>query len=387
MNLDIKQLNNMKIRTKLLVTTIVIMLIPLIALSILSTDLIDEGIGGQAQTKIIGDLGAAHEIYKSMEEKLQIAAFSIASSRDVSDEIATSSNENTLKFIQSLKSQYPFISTIVITDSSGKVVARSNDPSRKGVSLASDPFVASALRGNGIVGTAIIPEEELYLYKLDTQARLDILPTDNAMPTDRKVETSGMMIKVSSPIYSGGKIVGSVVVGHLINRDFTIVDDTKNAVKVETATIFMNDLRISTNVKKLDGNRAIGTRVSIPVYNTVLKDGKTYFGRAFVVNGWYITAYEPIYDINKKVIGILYVGTPEAPFVDLKNNAQRNIIIIGVASLIFAVMISIFLSNKMMRPIDRLLSAADGIGKGDLTRYITIESNDEIGSLASNFNK
>ncbi len=129
------------------------------------------------------------------------------------------------------------------------------------------------------------------------------------MPTDKKVETSGMMIKASSPIYSRGKVTGSVVVGHLINKDFAIVDEVKNAVKVETSTIFLNDLRVSTNVKKLDGNRAIGTRVAIPVYDAVLREGKTYYGRAFVVNAWYVTAYEPIYDINEKVIGILYVGT------------------------------------------------------------------------------
>ncbi len=387
MNLNIKQLKNIKIRTRLLITIIAVMLIPLVALSILSNNLIDEGITGQAQTKIIGDLGAAHEIYKSLEEKLEISAYSMASNGDVINDIMGSSNTNILKVIQSQKKQYPFISAIVVTDSSGKVIARSNDPGAKGTDLTNDPFVSAALNGKSIAGTAIIPEPELSLDRLDTQARLDILPTENAMPSDRKVETSGMMIKVSNPIYYNGKIVGSVVVGHLINRDFTIVDDTKNAVKVETATIFMNDLRISTNVQKLDGNRAIGTRVSIPVYNAVLIDGKTYFGRAFVVNGWYITGYEPIYDINRKVIGILYVGTPEAPYVDLKNNAQNNILLIGAAGLIFAVIMSLFLSNRFMKPIDVLLSAAKEIGNGDLTKTITIESGDEIGSLADNFNK
>ncbi len=387
MNLDIKKLNNLKIGNKLLLTIIFVMLIPLVALSIMSNNLIDEGITGQAQTKIIGDLGASHEIYKSMEEKLQITAFSIASNADVAKDVMSSSNSNTLIYIQSLKSQYPIISTIVVTDASGKVIARSNDPGQIGTNLASDPFVSAALNGKGIAGTAIIPEGELSLDKLDTQARLDILPTENAMPSDRKVETSGMMIKVSSPIYYNGKIAGSVVVGHLINRDFTIVDNTKNAVKVETATIFMNDLRISTNVMKLDGNRAIGTRVSIPVYNAVLKEGKTYFGRAFVVNGWYITAYEPIYDINEKIIGILYVGTPEAPFVELKNNALNNIVLLGAFSLIFAIIVSMFLSGRLMKPIERLLSAANEIGNGDLTKVLTVESNDEIGSLASNFNK
>lgn len=380
-------LKNMKIRTKLLITIVFVTLIPLSALGILSMNLINDGIGGQAQTKIIGDLGAAHEIYNEMEEKLEIAAYTVAGNGDIAVDLEAGSNVKITKSIQSLKNQFPFINTIIVTDSSGKVVARSNNPSQKGESLSSDPFVVQALEGKGITGTDIVREEELIPDKLEETARLEIIPTEGAMKTDRTVETAGMMIKASSPVYSQGKIIGSVVVGHLINRDFTIVDDTKNAVKVETATIFMNDLRISTNVKKKDGSRAIGTRVSIPVYNAVLTEGKTFFGRAFVVNGWYITAYEPIYDINRKVIGILYVGTPEAPFVDLKKDAQENILLIGIVSLILAILLGILISSKLVKPIYNLLNIADKIGKGDLDNNITVDSGDEIGSLASVINQ
>lgn len=384
MNLSIKILSNMKIKTKLLATIILVVLIPLISLAFFSTNIIDEGIGGQAQTKIIGDLGAAHEIYSGMEEKLQMTAYFVASKRDI---YRAMNSSDISKYIQDVKKQNPFISTIIITDSSGKVVARSNNPAQHGESLAPDPFVASALSGKGAVASAIVPAEELARDKLEEQARLELIPTDGSMPTDKKVETSGMMIKASSPIYSDGRVAGSVIVGHLINRDYSIVDETRNAVKVETSTIFMNDLRVSTNVKKLDGNRAIGTRVSIPIYNSVLRDGKTFYGRAFVVNAWYVTGYEPIYDIDKKVIGILYVGTPEAPFVELKKNAQQSILLIGIGSLIFALLLGLFLSNRLIKPIYSLVSAAEEIAKRDLTREIKVESNDEIGSLAATFNK
>ncbi len=381
MKLNIAMLGNIKIKTKLLITIVTVVLIPLIALALFSTNLIDEGIGGQAQTKIVGDLGAAHEIYSGMEKKLQMTAYFVANKGD----IQTSSNSSISKYIQSVKSQYPFISTIIVTDSSGKVIARSNNPSQNGDILASDPFVASALKGKDAGATAIVQADELARDKLEEQAKLELIPTDGAMATDKKVETSGMMIKASSPIYSDGKIAGTVVVGHLINRDFTIVDETKNAVKVETSTIFMNDLRVSTNVKKLDGNRAIGTRVSIPIYNAVMRDGKTYYGRAFVVNAWYVTGYEPIYDIDKKVIGILYVGTPEAPFVDLKKNAQQNILLIGAGSLIFAMLLGLLMSNKLIKPIYNLVNVAEEIADGKLKVNIQNTSGDEIGTLSNKF--
>jgi methyl-accepting chemotaxis protein len=108
------------------------------------------------------------------------------------------------------------------------------------------------------------------------------------------------------------------------NRDMDtpsmIVDKTRN-LSVETCTVFqrMNPdgdmLRVCTNVEKLDGTRAIGTFIPAinpdgranPVISAVL-DGDTYRGRAFVVNAWYITAYEPIRDRNGSIVGILYVG-------------------------------------------------------------------------------
>lgn len=102
-----------------------------------------------------------------------------------------------------------------------------------------------------------------------------------------------------------------------------IVDPVKDMLDV-TCTVFqkMNPkgdmLRVATNVLSADGNRAIGTYIpsvnangsANPVVSAVL-GGTTYTGRAFVVDRWYITAYEPIFDNSRNVIGVLYVGIPQ----------------------------------------------------------------------------
>ncbi len=100
-----------------------------------------------------------------------------------------------------------------------------------------------------------------------------------------------------------------------------IVDFIKSQ-SVETATIFQKIedgyLRISTNVLKLDSTRAVGTFIpnSSEVIQTV-EQGKTFYGRAFVVNDWYLTAYEPII-IGGVTQGILYVGVKEREYAFLK---------------------------------------------------------------------
>jgi len=108
------------------------------------------------------------------------------------------------------------------------------------------------------------------------------------------------------------------------NGDLTkktpIVDDI-TALVGETATIFqrMNDqgdmLRVATTVPATAHERAIGTYIPAvapdgaanPVIAAILK-GETYHGRAYVVNDWYLAAYEPIRDPAGTLVGMLYVG-------------------------------------------------------------------------------
>ncbi|MBI5895640.1 MAG: Cache 3/Cache 2 fusion domain-containing protein [Desulfobacterales bacterium] len=99
-----------------------------------------------------------------------------------------------------------------------------------------------------------------------------------------------------------------------------IVDEVTRLVG-ETATIFqrMNAggdmLRVATTVRTAANRRAIGTYIPSvnpdgtknPVISAIL-EGDTYHGRAYVVNAWYLTAYEPILDATGNLVGMLYVG-------------------------------------------------------------------------------
>lgn len=108
-----------------------------------------------------------------------------------------------------------------------------------------------------------------------------------------------------------------------LNIETPVVDAVTRLVG-ETATIFqrMNErgdmLRVATTVQTTTGKRAIGTYIPAvnpdgannPVISAIL-EGKTYHGRAYVVNAWYLTAYEPLKDSSGKLVGMLYVGTKQ----------------------------------------------------------------------------
>jgi PAS domain S-box-containing protein len=128
-------------------------------------------------------------------------------------------------------------------------------------------------------------------------------------------QSTNELSRVRVPLWSIG--------GKPITEDYTLVDRVQKLVG-GTCTVFQRIkgdrlLRISTNVLHANGTRAVGTYLpaSSEVARTILR-GETYRGRAFVVNAWYITAYEPIRNQNNEIIGALYVGIPEQSALSLK---------------------------------------------------------------------
>ena len=247
-----------------------------------------------------------------------------------------------------------------------------------------------------VSGTVILNEEFLSAesHELADRARIKVLPTERAAPREGDEETSGMAVAVAVPVFEENDLIGVVYGGVLLNRSTQIVDTVRNAVfknevyegrNIGTATIFFKDLRISTNVLTPDGKRAIGTRVSKEVKENVLDKGKRWTDRAFVVNEWHITAYEPIEDIFGERVGMLYVGLPEAKYADMRWKAISIFILITVAGILLAIGLGYIMADKIMRPVHRLIKASNEVSEGSLSPDIGPVSKDEIGVLQKTF--
>jgi two-component system NtrC family sensor kinase len=126
-----------------------------------------------------------------------------------------------------------------------------------------------------------------------------------------------------------------------------------------------------------DGKRAIGTRVSKEVKEYVLTKGKRWTDRAFVVNDWYITAYEPIEDIFGERVGMLYVGVLEAKYADIRKKALSVFVLITLAGMALAIGLGYILANKIMNPVHQLIKASQQVSEGSLTPEIGPISRDE----------
>jgi len=138
--------------------------------------------------------------------------------------------------------------------------------------------------------------------------------------------------KKSAPIDLPRLAVGGTELGQNFDaaRYTPVIDDAVSLVG-GTCTIFqkMNAagdmIRVATNVQTKDGRRAIGTFIPAvgadgkpnAVVSTVM-GGKTYTGKAFVVDTWYITSYEPLTDAAGNIIGMLYVGIKQENVTSLR---------------------------------------------------------------------
>lgn len=170
---------------------------------------------------------------------------------------------------------------------------------------------------------------------------------------------------------------------HVVNGDFEIVDKVK-AIAGGVATIFMGDMRVTTNVKKPDGSRAVGTRLAPgPAYNAVFNEHKPYRGEADILGAPYFTTYEPIMDASGEVVGILFVGLRKSEFLTILDDLLRWNIVSGATVALFASLLLLLSVRRMLRPLHRLQKAMEALASGQRDVDIpAVESRDAIGLMA-----
>ncbi len=192
------------------------------------------------------------------------------------------------------------------------------------------------------------------------------------------------------------RIIGALCGGVLLNKNNSLVDKIKSIVyegvkadgkDVGSATIFLGDLRIATNVMTSGGARAIGTRLSEEVYNRVILHKEKWIDRAFVVNDWYFTAYEPILSVDGVPIGSLYVGMLEKPYTAIKFRLGllfSGVLLVGA---VIGIAVAGWLAARLAKPVKELENAARRVAAGERDVQCLISSRDELGDLAEEFNQ
>lgn len=247
------------------------------------------------------------------------------------------------------------------------------------------------------VGIEILGHDQLRALDpaMAESVHLPLLQTKRARPTERTLEDRAMVIRARQPVINADGTINSVIDGGvLLNNNFTFVDAIRDLVygpgslpegSIGTVTVFLDDVRISTNVPRVAGKRALGTRVSEEVSRAVLDNGDTWINRAFVVNDWYISAYEPILDVSGKRVGILYAGYLEAPFRAALWQALGLVLLLLFGLLALYAILAIRSAKSIFRPVEKMSQVVRATRLGRALRVGQVESQDELAELAHEF--
>ncbi len=256
------------------------------------------------------------------------------------------------------------------------------------------PVISAAFDGQWRSAVDVLDAQALNALAPDLAARaaVALVPTRAAVPTDLTVETRGMIIHSAAPLTLPDGKRAALVGGVLLNRNLDFIDTINGLVYREqslpdgsrgTATLFLDDVRVSTNVRLFENVRALGTRVSAEVRAQVLDEGRIWLNRAFVVNDWYISAYEPILDSYGVRVGMLYVGFLETPFRQAKLTSV--VTLVGAFILIALLSVPAFLrwAAHIFRPLEAMTRTIAQVEAGDMTaRNLPAPDGGEIAQVA-----
>ena len=387
------------LQTKLICSFLAVIVMLSLAVALLGFHIIKRNIIDQAQTQVRNDLNFAREIYQCEVDKVYNLVRISTARYFLRDAIVANDLKPILARLHQIRKDEA-LDILTLTDASGKVIARTRNPAVLGDNQARDELVSYVLaEKKPVSGTVLIERTELLKesVELADQAQIQLVNTPRAKPTKAKAQTSGMMIKAASPVFDyEGMLIGVLYGGNLLNRKHAIVDRVQRIVfqhvkykgqNIGTVTIFQDDMRIATNVLREDGSRAVGTRVAEDVYHQVLENELPWIGRAFVLNDWYKTAYEPINNTKGRIIGMLYVGTLEKPFNALARNTMVAFFAIVAATALLAFVLSLIVTACVSRPLANLVKATGKLASGELGHLVATRTGvAELDQLAEAFN-
>jgi two-component system, NtrC family, sensor kinase len=269
-----------------------------------------------------------------------------------------------------------------------------------GVNLAEVAIVNDAIQSESTLASAqLVPQSVLASLGLASQAMLPIrwqpveqLPLNKQpLPIHAINRDPALTMMAVVPIRQKGKLVGTVVIGTLFNRNNTFVDRFKHEAQVSAATLFAQDLRVATTVPYNDKGRtrAIATLASREVAQIVLQQGQPFVGNTITISKSYLTVYTPIYDHRKltnsqaKPIGMLLVGESQEKINTLVDRVAMVGARIGGGLLLLMIVIIIPISRRFTAPIQQLTRLAKQIGQGEYQAQFDLgDRTDEVGILA-----
>ena len=391
-----------KVRYRILILTLLPILLTLVSLVFITIYWNISYTGKQLFMKVKADLTVASNtlisVQKSQEKQLELVMNSWAFQNEFRqfDSNLDDSRQRLDVFLEAQKRKLDldFLSLVSVSEAAADPDLRFMLPKVKGSDAYSGMMVLSPNRL-----ARIDPD-------LVTVANIPLVETPRSQKLTKTVEDRGLLSRSLLPIPdANGNIAWYLDGGILFNRNTRIVDKIRDLVydkgtlperSIGTVTIFLDNIRISTNVPlhffpqngETQG-RALGSLVSEEVKQKVLSQGQLWVDRAFVFNDWFISAYSPLVDIQGNRIGMIYTGFSESPFI---HNYLLNIMELGTILMLVLLVSGLLVyrgAYSLLQPIERIHHVVKAVQSGRNLRIgsLGLERDNELSNLAEQFDR
>ncbi len=394
----------LSIRNKLLLMVLLPLLVVLPALGLILLLWSNEAMDRLLITKVRSDLAVAQGYFERVLAEVGASTRGVAESAALQAALADGQQAELITLLQRLRARehLDFVNLrgpdglLRMTDSGPAATVDRQSP-------AFQSSIRSLDKSGDHTSVELLQPDQVALLAPALLARVPVtlVNTRNAAPTQRLREERALVLLSTQAVRDAqGRTIGHVQAGILLNRNLDFIDHINEIVYPEgalpfgsrgTATLFIDDVRISTNVRLFgsDGEkRAIGTRVSQTVRDSVLGDGRTWLDQAFVVNDWYVSAYQPLANGSGQRIGMLYVGFLQAPFTRIKVAGLAGIGLLFFGVMVVAAVVSLRWARSIFRPLEQMEATMQRVEAGALdARVGSVASGDEIGRLAGHLDR
>jgi methyl-accepting chemotaxis protein len=248
---------------------------------------------------------------------------------------------------------------IVVTDRQGNVLARAHEPQKAPEptdNIANQVCIAQAMQGKVTTGI-----EEGKVVKLSVRAGAPIADSD-------------------------GTLIGTLSAGYTVSKNDILEIAKKNSGA--EFTLFLGKERVATTIEDASGKRLIGTELNnATILNTVLHDGKSYFGFNEILGAKYLTGYLPLVGANGKTIGMVFSGIPLQGLEALKVSLLLKVGMGAACVFLLAMIIGSLFATQITNPLKVMLAGIEKDAQGNVSiKEINISSKDEIGTLGAAIN-
>lgn len=346
----------MKLQTKIITAFLLIVTLSLTGATVLAIKEISAVMLKKQQDEIRHTMDTARVTFDNLGKQAKAYVDMIAAEEQVVRSLTAKDRAEAVTTIANLylNAKSSGLDYLLLTDNQGKVFVTGHDLRRFGENVGDWLLIKEALSGKAASGT--------------------------------RMGNQGMLHITSGPVKDAdGSIVGSVSAGYVIDNQ--VVDQIKETTDAEI-TIFQGTRAIASTLKG-DGEqqRLINYQLdNKEIIAKVITAGDTFAGVTELKENPFAVSLTPISNPGGEVIGMLMAAKSRQGILDAQQSLIRKQVIYGLLALVLAVLISVFVSRRIMQPIKSLVAGTEKLAAGDLTEKINVNSKDELGLLAAAFN-